>query len=252
MSDETVSFIRRVQSWIQRLSLALFAFIATTLIVTSLLAAFGILPWLTITAAWGDSIIPWAGKALQLFMTGLMIALAFFIPSSNRVLQLENSHRDFRLRANDIAHAYNLCHAADRDGVFTLSSDFDTTRERIEYLISHPDLEHLEDDLLQVAAQMSVKARELADIYSDEKVERARAFLKQRQQEITRTKGRIEKARQMTHELSEWAQRVGVQDTEVRSHLVRLELDLFKKLEPLGFEVTSTKKVVPLGLTAVE
>ena len=41
----------------------------------------------------------------------------------------------------DIARAYHLCHTADRAGVFTLSSEFDSVRERLAYQRDHPDLE---------------------------------------------------------------------------------------------------------------
>ena len=49
---------------------------------------------------------------------------------------------------------------------------------------AHPDLGALEPEILELAAQMSRISQDLAETYSDEKVDRARTFLQQRQQEI--------------------------------------------------------------------
>ena len=43
-----------------------------------------------------------------------------------------------------VARAYRHAHAADRAGVFALSSEFDAMRARLEHLRKHPDLSHLE------------------------------------------------------------------------------------------------------------
>jgi len=67
-----------------------------------------------------------------------------------------------------------------------MSSEFDAVRERLAYLRDHPDLDSLEPQVLELAAQMSHQSRELSDIYNDEKVTRAKTFLKQRQEEAER------------------------------------------------------------------
>ena len=63
----------------------------------------------------------------------------------------------------DVAQAYQAAHAADRDGVFNLPSEFDSVRERIEHLQRHPDLGRLEPEILEMAAQIGRKSRKLAE-----------------------------------------------------------------------------------------
>ncbi len=99
--------------------------------------------------------------------------LCFFLPSNARIMRLENSHRRFSIGMRDVAQAYHFAHAADREGIFQMSSEFDAVRECLAYLRDHPDLESLEPALLEAAAQMSHISRELADVYADEKVARA-------------------------------------------------------------------------------
>ena len=84
----------------------------------------------------------------------------------------------------DITRAYGAVHAADRGDAFRFSTEFDAVRERLAYLRDHPDLSSLEPALLEVAAQMSHISKELAEVYSDERVNRARSFLEQRQYEV--------------------------------------------------------------------
>ena len=64
----------------------------------------------------------------------------------------------------DVAQAYQAAHAADRDGVFNLPSEFDSVRERIEHLRRHPDLGRLKPEILELAAQISHESRELAGV----------------------------------------------------------------------------------------
>ncbi|MFC2968339.1 hypothetical protein [Acidimangrovimonas pyrenivorans] len=71
------------------------------------------------------------------------------------------------------ARALARAHGGDREGVFALSSEFDSMRERLTHLRKHPDLSGLEPELLELAAQMSHLSRDLARVYSDEKVARA-------------------------------------------------------------------------------
>jgi hypothetical protein len=65
----------------------------------------------------------------------------------------------------------------------------------MDYLRQHPDLSHLEPELLKIAAQMSHQSRALARVYSNDRVERAKSFLKQRQEEVNQTEGRLALAR---------------------------------------------------------
>jgi hypothetical protein len=148
---------------------------------------------------------------------------------NDRVMRLENSHRTFRVTMWDVAQAYQAAHAADRDGCFTLRSEFDSVRERIEHLRRHPDLGKLEPEILEMAAQMSHESRDLAEIYSTERVERAQQFLRQRQEEADQMTERVRAASATCRELKGWLARVEIDEDRARSELARFR----EELEPL-------------------
>jgi hypothetical protein len=129
----------------------------------------------------------------------------------------------------DVAQAYQTAHAADRDGCFTLKREFDSVRERLEHLRHHPDLGKLEPEILEMAAQMSHESRELAEIYSTERVERAQQFLRQRQEEADQMTERVGAASATCRELKERLERVEIEEDHARSALVRFR----EELEPL-------------------
>jgi hypothetical protein len=170
---------------------------------------------------------------VQIGVTALAAALVFFLPTNARIMALETSHRRFHIGMQDVARAYQLAHAADRDGVFTLSSEFDSIRERLAFLRDHPDLAELEPSVLEVAAQMSHVSRELADLYSTRNVARARDFLIQRQQEIEEFERRISEAKAVADEIRRWAGRVEIDEAVAWSQLERLAEDLRRILPEL-------------------
>jgi hypothetical protein len=159
----------------------------------------------------------------------LLFGLCFYIPMNDRVMRLENSHRTFRATMWDIAQAYQAAHAADRDGCFSLKSEFDSVRERLEHLRRHPDLSTLEPEILEIAAQMSHESRGLAEIYSTERVDRARQFLLQRQEEANLMAERVRTATATCREIKAWLGKVEIEEDSARSGLVRLK----DELEPL-------------------
>lgn len=200
-------------------------------------SAVGVTPWLEFTARFGDFTVPLAGMLTQILVTAILVALVFFLPASARVLRLERAHRAFEIKMEDVARAYHLCHTADRSGVFTLSSEFDSVRERLAYLRDHPELEHLEADVLEIAAQMSQQSRRLADVYNEEKVARAKAFLKQRQEEVERQQARIVEALHACTEIRKWAQQVELEESVVASQLAQLDEQLAACLPALGYSL---------------
>lgn len=210
---------------------ALFAVTATTL------SALGIWPWLTLEAGFGETAYPNAGMFAQIGLTCLVLMLAFYLPSNGRIMALENTHRKFDLQMQDVVHAYQVAHAADRSGVFTLASEFDAVKERLAYLRDHPDLQQLEPEVLELASQMSQVSHELATVYSDAKVERARTFLKQRQEEIELFKNRLEEAQIILHELRQWTRDVDIEESIARAQLARLRDELFELLPELSAQL---------------
>lgn len=234
----------------QGLALGLVVALALATVTLAVLAAFGAVPWLELSARFGDMPIPQAGMWAQITFTLLMVMLCFYLPSHARIFQLEKSHRDFNVRMEDVARAYRESHATDRAGVFALSGEFDSVRDRIKHLREHPELSRLEPEILELASQMSHHSRDLARIYSDEKVQRARSFLKQRQEEIDAYRETIALARTTCDELKRWVQEVSVEDAVVEAQMDALEADLADLLPALGYDIQppgeEDSKVVPI------
>ena len=215
---------------VQRMTLALLLSLAAAGTLWSIAATVGLVSWLELQVGLGAATTADAGIAIQLTVTAVFVGLCFFVPSSDRVRRLEISHRHFRVTMSDVAQAYQAAHAADREGVFELKSEFDSVRERIEYLRRHPDLGRLEPELLEMAAQMSHESRDLAEIYSTERVERARHFLRQRQEEAEQMRDRVQAAFTTCSELRLWLERVDIDEDFARSEVARLRHELLDLL----------------------
>lgn len=200
-----------------------------------------------------------AGMYLQIFVTILTAGICFFLPSNVRIMQLENSHRRFTVSMDDVARAYGAVHAADRGRTFQLSSEFDAVRERLAYLRDHPDLSTLEPALLETAAQMSYISRELAEVYSDEKIGRARDFLKQRQEEIAQFNSRLDQAKSISTEMKHWLHEVELEKSVAAAQLARLSEEMNEIMPQLGREtvvhvreVEQIEEETPLDSTALD
>ena len=196
---------------------------------------FGFAPWRTFTATFGDITYPQAGMIAQIVATIVLASLYFFMLSAKRILSLERSHRSFQLSMEDVARAYHICHTADRAVVFTMSSEFDAVRERLAYLRDHPDLDSLEPQAMEVAAQMSQQSRELANIYNNQKVACAKTFLRQRQEEAERQQTLIVEALHAVRDIRKWSQQVELEESVVTSQLSQLDEQLQATLPPLGY-----------------
>lgn len=234
----------RIAQGLQVIALFVLGLAGLGLLIFTGLSALGIMPWLTFTADFEGVSFIYAGHATQIGVTTLLLMLFFFIPSQTRLLSLEQSHRNFHISMDDVSRAYHLCHTADRAGLFTASSEFDEVRERLTFLRDHPDLAELETDILTVAAQMSQQSKRLADVYSDEKVARARDFLRQRQAEAENQQARIVEALHVCREIRKWAKQVEVEESIVASQLAQLDKQLQSALPALGysFEVTEEEE----------
>ncbi len=203
-------------------AMTLVALAGIGLAITTSLSAIGVFPWLQLSASFGETQVGNAGMILQVAATVLVVLLSVFIPSNLRVLRLEASHRDFRIAMEDVLHAYEISHAEDRAGGFAMTSEFDSVRERYEYLRAHPDLEHLDGELLTVAAQMSHQSRELAAIYSDEKVARVREGLEKRRKDAERLEERIQQAYATVREIRSTLDDVEIEESSVNAQIQRL------------------------------
>ncbi len=215
-------------------------------------SALGLIPWLSLAASFGPTPLPQAGVWVQGGLAFLGLILVFYLPAHGRVLALERSHRNFRINSDDVAQAYRAVHAADRQGIFALSAEFDAMRERMEWLRAHPDLGHLEPELLELAAQMSLQSRDLAQIYSDAKVARARDFLRQRQQEVDSAQERIRLARNTCDALRGWLTDVETEERKLSEEFKLLERDLKAVLPALGYEIEDAPAAAPANVVALQ
>jgi hypothetical protein len=239
------------QYLLHRLAYAAFIAFALAMLIATALSASGYWPWLTLSVGVGRQAIEGAGMYAQIGLTALAVLLVFFLPSSRRIMALENSHRSFSLGIEDVARAYHHAHAADRRNTFQLSAEFDTMRERLAYLRDHPDLSAMEPEIMEMAAQMSFVSRDLAATYSDENVSRARGFLRQRQQEVERFNTRLEHAKAIHQELKRWLQEVEMEESVSAAQLERLRDELFVILPEIGPEqFPGSRKVIGLPRAA--
>lgn len=253
MSNSMAGVFARAQTIVQKLTLAILVGAALALVGLSLTAAFGLMPWPEMALSFGGDPVVHAGMYAQLGLMALCVALLFFLPTNARIMQLELSHRSFQVRMEDVAAAYRAAHEDDRKKLFRIGSEFDSVRERLLHLRNHPDLGALEPEILELAAQMSHEARALADVYDDEKVERARIFLRQRQQEVEKVQENLSMARRSIDELRHWMLQVETEESVAAGQIKTLEADLFGLLPELGYDIGVEERpmdsdiVVPLA-----
>lgn len=256
MMKNAAAMGQQVRHLLQALAIGVIGALAAGSLGATLGAALGWLPWLSIPVGFGamgaSGEAADAGLAVQIGGTALLVALAFLVPSSLRVMRLEASHRRFAIGMEDIARAYYTAHADDRRGAFRMRSEFDAVRERLAHLREHPDLGGLEPDVLEVAAQMSVQSRHLAEVYAEDKVARAQRFLEQRQEEVERTRELIAKAHHAARELKRWSETVETEESVVESQRIRLEAELEEILPRLVQGDEHGANVVRMPATAAE
>nr|WP_240476906.1 DNA repair protein [Roseivivax marinus] len=211
-----------VQFLMQRLAVLMLAALALALGGYTLACIIGEANWLSLPLAFGDATFPEAGPFVQSGFAVLALGLCFFLPTNARVMALEQSHRRFHIGMQDVATAYQVAHRADREGVFQLKGEFDAIRERMAFLREHPDLSDLEPSVLEIASQMSHLSSELANVYSDRNVARARDFLIQRQQEVEDFNQRLDHAKVVATDIRTWLDRVEMDEAIAESELTRL------------------------------
>lgn len=246
MGNGFKGFALTVARLVQSLAFAILVAGTLTLVTWTGLAAIGVWPWLGLELSLGEAAIESAGRYVQIGLMAFSVGLCVFLPANARIMKLERSHRKFSVDMNDIARAYQISHDADRKGVFALSKEFDSVRERLVHLRNHPDLGDLEPEILDIAAQMSFQSRDLAKIYSQEKVDRATQFLTHRQEEADKMSDRLEAARRTCSELRRWLEDVEAEERVANQQIERLESDLFELLPRIGYELDNDPNIVKL------
>jgi chromosome segregation ATPase len=232
MTTDIGRALNSLQDLSQVVSVTVLSAAAAAASAATVLAAFGVLPWLSLIVMFGDTVFE-AGPFVQAGVAVMLTLLCTFFPSARRVMRIEAMRRDFTLKMDDVTRAYWMAHSADRTGVFKLSREFDAVRERLLFLRNHPDLQDLEPAVLEVAAQMSAEARELAKIYSDEKVAHAHELLEHRRAQAEEMSERISQAHGATAELRRILAEVEFDEDVVRSRAARLREELADLLPAL-------------------
>ncbi|MEP2642093.1 DNA repair protein [Roseobacter sp.] len=217
----------------QSATLALVSLMAIAMASYTALAAFGVVPWLELPVSINGTLLEQGGLYGQVLITGVLVSMCFFLPTNHRVMQLEAAHHRFSIRMEDVAHAYAVVHAKDRTGAFQMSSEFDAVKERMLHLRTHPDLGGLEPDVMEIAAQMSRVSQDLAQTYSDDRMDRAYDFLRQRQHEVDGFQDRLDHAKALHSDIRQWASRLDMDETIAQSQLNRMIDDLHDVLPEL-------------------
>lgn len=249
MSDTVRATWTVATYFLQRLSIAIITVAALGLAGYTIACALGAAPWLDLSLSFGNYALVEAGKIVQVSVTVLALTLLFYLPSHARMMALETSHRSFHMSMRDVARAYAASHQADREGVFTLSSEFDSIRDRIAFLRQHPDLDVLESDVMELAAQMSHISRELARTYSDSNVERARDFLIARQEDIAEFEDRVRMAKNVAEDLNRWRRRIELEESVALSQIEQLRSELADILPELMEQPAQDEPVATLAQT---
>lgn len=131
---------------------------------------------------------------------------------------------------------YGAVHTADRGDAFSLSNEFDSAHQRLIYLRDHQELSPLETTVLEVAAQMSHISKELAEVYSNNRVARARGFLEQRQFYLQQFNDHLGRARIVSTESKHWHHEIELEESIAAAQLDRLREELKDVLSKLGLD----------------
>lgn len=226
-------------NWLQALGLASIVILFLASLITTCLSALGVLPWLSVEIAFGETSLQNAGAYVQIGMTVFLLTLLTFIPSSLRVMRLEHAHRRFEIDMDDVTRAYRAAHIADRSEVFEMRREFDAVRERYRYLKSQPDLEDMDDMLLTIAAQMSEQSKDLAERFSDNRMQRLREQLRHRRQEVDELMRKAQSLRNEADALKTLSD--DIEDDEVR--VIATVLSATEALTPRRPAVDNVKQI---------
>ncbi len=234
----------------QLIAMVLFSTLGLSLLALTGLAFFGYLPWIELPLSLNGEPVVWAGQAAQIGLTTLFLLLSVYVPTNRHVMMLEASQRDFALSMDDITRAYQAAHLADRKVAFEMSREFDSVRERYEFLRTHPDLPEIDAELLTVAAQMSQQSRDLAKTFSADRVKRAENVLRQRMEDAEELQSRIEAANAASRDLRRQIEDVDFQERSAASQLMRLREDLTELEARIGLKtaVKNGRHLRPVNL----
>ncbi|MEO1537627.1 MAG: DNA repair protein [Pseudomonadota bacterium] len=223
----------------QLIAMLVFSIAGLALLIATGLAVAGVLPWIELSIAFAGQQVAWAGQAAQISVTALFLLLSLYVPTNRHVMMLEATHRDFAVSMDDITQAYQAVHLADRRKAFDMTREFDSVRERFEYLRTHPELPDIDAELLTVAAQMSHQSRELARDFAEDRVTRAEEALKQRRDDAVELQARIQAANAASFTLRREIEDVEFEESSAASQMRRLREELLELEARIGLRTAN-------------
>lgn len=95
--------LRPVAELLQGFFQGLIALAAVGLVLATVAASFGLLPWPTLSIFFGTQAVAQAGIWMQIGVAFLLVVLLIYLPATVRVSRLERSHRSFAVGMDDVA-----------------------------------------------------------------------------------------------------------------------------------------------------
>ena len=80
-------------------------------------------------------------------------------------------------------------------------------------------------------------SKDLVEVYSDERVARARSFLQERQFELQQFNTRLDEAKAVSTELKHWLHEIELEESGAAAQLNRLRDELSEVMPELGLEI---------------
>lgn len=193
-------------------------------------------PWVTWSLTFGETTITNAGMYAQILVSAVLILQAASVQDKVRLMHNEKTTILANQKYNDVSHAYDVCFQKDKTGFFKAKNQYDQVRERFNYLDDHPDLEHMTDDVLELAAMMATESSGLAEAFSDAKVQKLEAALRLLGDEQDRRRRLMIRAEDVIEKYRSRAQGLLSCQNEVAGDLRRLKSLFDGYFVPLGFE----------------
>ena len=180
-------------------------------------------------------------------MTLLSVSGLYFVAGNPLKQKMLRSR--FEINMEDVGRAYYAAHSADREGVFRLTEQYDSVLERLRWLQQQPDFAELNHEVLVVAAQMSELSRTLAERFSERNVDRAKAFLAEREEQMEAVGTLVSQTIETLTIIRLRTQKLNEEDVKNATLLKELDAEFSALLKPLGYQLvrpTEADNIVPL------
>lgn len=236
--------------------------ITILLAVYTLLCLFGFMPWLYVPLQFGqEGAVVDRGTIIQLLLVLVMFSLCYNIPSSARIMRMEVIKHKEHLGLQDIMTATAHLFEEDRNGAFSVTTQFDNITRRIEMLQRHETLDKLSDKHQATAAMISYQVRKFAKKFSKKKVDRANTALQLIRQRLTETETIIADVTPIVNDLASEYNDIVDRERICRARVVAMldqiqplleQFDLIPQSDDKEEEPSSHREVIALPKTSAK